>query len=273
MKFRCASFWIKISIVLLLLPVTLESQAQNNNSLNVNKLNGQEKIIATSLVEKQIEYIQKLYYGEVEAPKELINGKEYESYYTRSQSKPLLYPDKQRSAVIYTHSRRYSNLTLQYDTFLDEVVYTDTSRTLNYTFPQIALNKDIIEGFKLYFVNDSSTFRYFRPPDCSLLNLKEGFYEIAYEKRSKYVIRHSSSFYVKEGRNEYKYTPENYFSVGGVFYRVKNKAGLLRLFGDKSDEIKKYLHSAHLRIRQADKNQFISILKYYDSLTSASKAE
>ena len=31
------------------------------------------------------------------------------------------------------------------------------------------------------------------------INLKEGFYEIAYEGTSKYIIKHESSFYVKEG--------------------------------------------------------------------------
>jgi len=50
-------------------------------------------------------------------------------------------------------------MTLQYDTFLDEVIYTDTSRTINYMFPQIALNKDIVEGFNLYLENDSLIFR------------------------------------------------------------------------------------------------------------------
>ena len=59
-------------------------------------------------------------------------------------------------------SRRYNNLILQYDTFLDEVVYTDTSRTMNYRFPEIALNKDIVEGFNLYFEDDSLHFQIFQ---------------------------------------------------------------------------------------------------------------
>lgn len=221
---------------------------------------------ANQLVEKQIKYIRNTYSTKVEAPNELINGKEYESYYTRSKSKPILYPDKKRTASVFTKTRRYNNLTLQYDTFLDEVIYTDISKTINFKFPQIALNKDIVEGFNLYFDDDSLIFKYLRKPECTKDELQEGFYEIAYSGKSKYFIRHSSSYYMREGMNEYKYAAENYMSVGGKFFRIKNKGNLLKLLGDRYTEMKKYLHSSQIRVRQADKNQFESILKYYDSL-------
>ena len=169
------------------------------------------------------------------------------------------FPRKKDCINFYT-SRKYTSLTLQYDTFLDEVIYTDTNRTFNYTFPQIALNKNIVDGFTLYFEDDSMHFKYLRLPQCSEVNLKEGFYETAYQGKSKYYIS-ISSFYVREGLNEYKYVPENFISVGEVFYRVKNKSGLLKLFGDKSGEMKKFLHLSRIRIRQADKNQYISIIE------------
>ena len=218
-----------------------------------------------------MEYIISDYSARVETPKEFINGKEYEPYYLRSKSKPVLLPDKERTATLFTKTRKYSNLSLQYDTFLDEVIYTDTSRTINFRFPQIALNKDIVEGFNLYFDRDSMVFKYFAAPECTKVNLTEGFYEIVYTGESKYIIRHISSFYVREGLNEYKYTPENYISVGDMYYRVKSKGSLLKLFGDKSGEMKKYLHMSRIRIKQADKNQIANILKFYDSLLTSGR--
>ena len=260
---------MKFLFQLLLLPVTFTSMGQKGNLLNVNSLNGSRGINIESFNDRQTEYIKRLYYARIEAPKELINGKEYEPYYTRSKIKPLLFPDKKRTATIFTTTRRYNNLTLDYDTFLDEVIFTDISRTINFRFPQIALNKDIVDGFNLYFEDDSLIFRYFRLPECAEKNLKEGFYEIAYQGKSQYVIKHKSSFYVREGLNAYKYSPENYFSVGDVFYQVRNKRSLLKLFGEKSGNVKRYLHVSRIRIRQADKYQFISVLKFYDSLTTA----
>lgn len=271
MKFRRIPFWINFLLPLFLLLVSFTSFGQNGNLLNINSLNSSGDQNINTLSERQIAYIKNLYSEKVDASKELINGKEYESYYSRSHSKPLLFPDKKRTATIFTHTRQYNNLTLQYDTFLDEVIYTDTSKTINYSFPQIALNNDILDGFNLYFEDDSLIFRYFRLPECAKDNLKEGFYEVAYQSKSKYVIQHVSSFYVREGLNEYKYVRENYISTGDVFYRVKNKKDFLKLFGEKSGEVKKYLHISGIRIRQADKNQFVSILKFYDSLQTLAR--
>ena len=219
-----------------------------------------------SLISRQTGFLRESYSEKNEAPEELINGTEYESYYTRSKAKPLLLPEKSRTASAITRTRRYNNLSLQYDTFLDEVIYTDTSKTINFRYPQIALNKNIIDGFNLYFADDSMKFRTFRQPQCSERNLKEGFYEVAYEGASQYLIKHESSFYEREGLVNYKYSPVNYISTGNAFYTVKNKKSLLRLMDEKSKEIKKFLHASGVRISQADKKQIVSVLKYYDSL-------
>jgi hypothetical protein len=239
------------------------SSGQNSRHLEINSSN--------NIIDRQMEYILSEYSARVETPKEFINGKEYEPYYLRSKSKPVLMHDIKRTATLFTKTRKYSNLSLQYDTFLDEVIYTDTSRTINFRFPQIALNKDIVEGFNLYFDTDSMIFKYFAAPECTKVDLAEGFYEIGYTGESKYVIRHTSSFYVREGLNEYKYTPENYISVGDKYFRIKSRGSLLKLFGDKSDEMKRYLHMSRIRIKQADKSQFTNILKFYDSLLTSGR--
>jgi hypothetical protein len=242
---------------------------QNGNLLKINSFNDSRNTDINSLVARQTDYIKRLYSEKVEAPKEIINGKEYEPYYLRSEVKPLLFPGKKRTASIFTKTRRYNNLTLQYDTFLDEVIYTDISRTINFRFPQIALNKDILDGFNLYFEDDSLKFRYFRLPECSEKNLKEGFYEVVCEGKSSYIIKHESSFYERKGLNNYKYSPKNFISTGGAFYKIKTRKNLQSLFGEKYPQIKAYLYSSGIRMRKADKDQILSIVKFYDSLTKS----
>jgi hypothetical protein len=271
MKFWCITYKVKLILPFLFLLLALRAPAQNGTFSNTNSGNTSGSSDLKSLTDSQIMYIKNSYSEIVEAPKELINGKEYESYYARSEFKPLLFINKKRTGTIFTHTRQYNNLTLQYDTFLDEVIYTDATRTINYSFPQIALNKDILDGFNLYFDDDSLIFKYFRLPECSKVNLKEGFYEVAYFGKSKYVIRHTSSFYVRDGLNEYKYDPENYISTGDSFFKIKNKRNFLKMFGAKSDEIKRYIHMSKIRIRQADKEQYVSILKFYDSLMTSTR--
>lgn len=266
MKFRSLTNIKKTCSHLLIILVSLPLSGQNDNLLKINSFNDFRNKDLTSLVASQTDYLYKLYSSKVEAPKEFINGKEYEAYYLRSEVKPLFPPVKKRTASVFTRTRRYNNLTLQYDTFLDEVIYTDISRTINFRFPQIALNNDILDGFNLYFEDDSLIFRYFRLPECSEKNLKEGFYEVVYEEKSSYIIKHESSFYERQGLNNYKYSPKNYISTGGVFYQIKTRKSLQPLFGEQYPQIKAYLHSSGIRMRKADKDQILSIIKFYDSL-------
>ena len=244
--------------------VVLILSAQNENLLKPNPSASYKNI--SSIIDLETINIHSLYSGRIEAPQELINGKEYEPYYTRSKFKPLLFADLSRNASIITGSRRYDNLTLQYDTFLDEVIYTDTSRTINYMFPQIALNKNIIDGFNLYFQNDSIIFKYFRLPELLDENLNEGFYEVVYEGNSRFIIKHESTFYVREGLDNYKYSPKKYISTGNEFRKIKNARDFIRLFGENSGDIKQYLQLTGIKIKKADKSQIIGVLKYYDSL-------
>jgi len=271
MKFFSIAFKTKSRVLLFLLLLTFPLQGQNSKLLNINSLNGSDNINTSTLIDRQIEYIKSSYAAKIEVPNELIDGKEYESYYRRSTSKPLLFPNKKRTATLFTRTRQYKNISLQYDTFHDDVIYTDESRTLNYRFPQIALNKDIADGFNLYFDDDSLVFRYFRLPECSKLNLNEGFYEIAYQGRTRFVIKHKSSFYQREGLNEYKYFREYYINTVDVFHKIKSKKSLLKLFGEKSGMMKKFLHESRFRMRQADRNQLIDILKHYDSTFISSR--
>lgn len=246
-------------------------KGQNGNILNTSSLNTFRNNRMQSISDQQETDLKKLYSSKVEAPKEFLNGKEYESYYSRVKAKPLLFYEKKRSASIITKTRQYNNLTLQYDTYLDEVIYSDTSRTLNFRYPEIALNKDIVDEFYLYFETDILHFVNYREPKASLLNLKEGFYELVYEGRSKFVIKHESKEYLREGRNNYKYYPGYYINTGEKFTTFKNRKTFLRLFGDKEEDVKRFVKTAEIKVGRADKFQIVSILKFYDSLTISGK--
>jgi len=270
MKIRSV-FTLAASVPLLFFLVTNPLKGQNGNLLNSRSLNnsGDNRLQSNSIQQKTD--IKKLYFSKVETPKEFLNGKEYESYYSRVKAKPLLFYEKKRTASIITKTRQYNNLTLQYDTYLDEVIYSDTSITLNFRFPQIALNKDIVDEFYLYFEDEILLFKNYREPEASLINLKQGFYELVYEDGCKFVIKHESKEYLREGRNNYKYSPKYFISTGKEFTTFKNKKTFLRLFGNKSEEVKRYIKTSGIKVGRADKSQIVSILKFYDSLALSGK--
>jgi hypothetical protein len=219
----------------------------------------------------QIEELSKLYYKFISTPKDIINGKECLPYSFRGKTTAYLFTRDKLNTTLIVNNRPYRNIRLQYDTFKDEIVYVDTSRIINFEFPRIALNKDIIEGFSFTWNGSFYNFRHLRFLENSDRKLNDGFYEVAYEGSATFIIRHTSSFYSKEGLSEYKYSPERYISVEGKYYRIKNKKDFLKLFTDRSLEIRDYLRKNGIKVRKATREQIVDALKIFDSQKNAGR--
>jgi len=210
--------------------------------------------------------IYRFYYSYVSSPYELINGKEYLPYFFHGKTQPLLFSGEPTDAVLMIRGRVYSNLKLQYDTYLDEVIYTDTSRMIDNVYPMIALNKDIVEGF--YFIQGGEIidFRNLKFPDSSDTQMVSGFYEIAFDGSLQFIIRHRSTQYNYNALNEYKYSPERYILAGGKYRLISNNRSFLQLFGESSGLIREYMKSRKINVRRADKNEIINIIRYFETI-------
>lgn len=211
------------------------------------------------------EQVKELYFKSVASPNEIINGKEYLSYFFRSKNTPLLFSNLAFYADLTINDRTYSNVKLQYDTFLDEVVYTDTSKIINFEFPRIALNKELVSGFRFRYDGEIYNFTNFSFPAGSKNSPGDGFYDLVYDGPSKFIVRHRSIQYVKDAVNEYKYSPVKYIYIDGTFRRFTNRKDFISLFGPGKEDILKYLHENKMKIRKAGKTEIVQLLKHYDS--------
>ncbi len=217
--------------------------------------------------------LYRFYFNSVAIPNELINGKEYLPYFFHGKTTPLLFSGEPVNAVLTIRGRVYTNLKLQYDTYLDEVIYTDTSRMIDNVYPMIALNKDIVEGFYFMPGGESIDFRNFKFPDSPDNKLESGFYEIAYDGPTQFIIRHRSTQYNYNALNEYKYSPARYVLSGSSYTLIKNNKSFLQLFGDSSGLIRHYLKSSGIKVRRADKQEITGVLKYFDSISQEQGAK
>lgn len=238
-------------LLFLVLSAAVKGQAPQNKAERSQDINLQKN------------HLYSLYYESVSVPNELINGKEYLPYFLHSTHNPMLFAGEMPSATLKINGREYRNTKLQYDTYLDEVVYTDTSRIVDDAYPCIALNKDIVDGFWVFFRGDSMIFRYLRFPGREMA---DGFFEIAYDGYTRFIIRHKSSQYVADAVNEYDYSPERYILVGGKFHEIRTSKAFLALCGERSGEVKAYMKRSKIKLRKADKNDMIKVVSYYDSL-------
>lgn len=224
--------------------------------LIASSLNLQAQKKSGDLADQQKATIKNIYSEEIEVPDEFINGKEYEPYYRTSVFKPLLLPEKKKSVTLFTATRQYDNLNLQYDTFLDELFYTDTSRMINSMFPLIALNKDVARGFNFYCSDDTLNFTYLD----STPGLEEGYYEVAYTGRFTYLVKHRSTFFTRDAVSNYRYSPVNLLSKGNGFVVIKTRRDLLKFLDDRSGKVKEYIHINRIKVRKSTKDQMIRML-------------
>jgi hypothetical protein len=253
---------IRNSFFIILLCCSLTVTSQHPVPFKMN--NGND--LYGAYEKKQIEDLHKLYSLRFESDYKLISGREYLPYYFRSKSKPILFINRRHSSSITINGRNFNDLNLDYDTFTDEVLYIDSTRTFIYTPLKIALNKDNVNGFELCFRSDTLSFRYFSKVADSGFDLDDGFYEVAYDGDCKFLIKHRSAVYENNGIKEYSYVPVGYVNAGNGFVKIKSKAQLCKLFGKKSDELKKYIKKSGINIRQANKSEMVSLLKFCDNL-------
>jgi hypothetical protein len=246
----------------LFLLISLEGSSQTSQML----IKADNSKIFVIIEKEQLKHLDSLYVDVTGCGRDFIDGRNYEQYFLRSEHKPVLYPDRKRTASLTYRGRVYENLVLEYDTYLDRAIYGIKSTTSNDIVRQVALNSDNISRFVLFFDNDTLTFRYISNKIYPSFNLDDGFYEVVYDGRVKYLVKHKSTRYMLHGIDEYSYEPAGYIMVGDGFVSITSRKQLVNLFGNRSKEIKQFIKEKRIRIRSADKHQIADILRFYESI-------
>lgn len=251
-------------LLIFLIPLPLSGQLLNwdlNTSGNSNGINRDRRIIVD-----KTDSLMKYYHDHIAFPKDFINGREYVPYFYRSETTPLLFSGEEMISTLIFDGRRYENISLLYDTYLDELIYIDTTRMVNFQYPRIILNKDLVDAATFFYNGEKMEFRHLRFRKDPGENLKDGFYEVVSAGSEKFIIRHRSAEYTRDAMNEYHYLPEKYFFIDGKYHNIKTMKDLLLLFGEKSKEMKDYIKSSGIKIHKANKWQMAEVLRQYEAL-------
>ena len=237
------------------LPVTAQDSSLLKQTASSEVSSNQMFAISTESTKKYISGITDF---------ELINGRDYFQYYYRSSLKPILFAEKESKASVTINGRKYENKRLFYDTYTDEVVFSDTENVYNLAKYYISLNRDNIDSFTFHFNNDTLIFSYYSSSDNSGFNLPDGFYEQAYSGESEYLVRHRSVVHKKNGIAQYFYSPAGYIRAEENFVKLRSSRQFARIFKGRGDEIRRILNQKGINIRRAGKNEIITVLKLID---------
>ena len=89
--------------------------------------------------------------------------------------------------------------------------------------------------------------------------------------KTKFLIKHRSKIYNKEGLDKYAYSPEKYIFKGESWVKLTSGKKFLQIFGEREKEINDLMARLKIKIPKATKSQIAEILKYYDSERNSSK--
>lgn len=215
------------------------------------------------------EYLTGVYLEKTGPERAFIDGRNYYPYHINARNSPLLRNDEPRSARLTINGRSYDNLDLSYDTYTDDLIYTDDSLIYDNRVRQVALNKHKISRFDLFFRDDTLCFRYLNREADSAFNLAEGYFEVALEGKVTYLIRHRSiatrvaPAFSAGSIWDYVYKPEHYIRTGNDFVRITSRRQFTGLFGEHSHDMNRYLQSRRIKVSRADKEQIIDVLRYF----------
>jgi hypothetical protein len=254
-----------LTVLHLLLAYCVSAQNSYSPSGAIDKTPGRE------LLNRQVDCLSRFYVQSVKNSYELVSGKEYLPNYFKSTEKPILFYGRKHKSSLVINGRRYENVWLEYDTFLDELLYSDSLNLIDNKVYRICMNKDPVNGFIFYYSEDTIEFRHLSNENDPAFNLHEGFFEVVYYGKSRYIIRHKSIFLVKEGIGEYTYEPEKYVMTEGEYTRVKTRREFLHLFGERAGEIRKYMRINGIHFRNSDKHEIAGVLCYYDNLSLSAR--
>ena len=257
---------LKILFFFLLIHLSIPHLAQQPEKEVVDSSPDESLFMLDSTAERQNRFIQDLYQNVLNQSNEILSGREYKIYFFPQVSSPLIPENPQPTGSIVIQEKKYENIMLLYDTYKDLVVYYDPINQINNSICPIVINKYLIDEFSLQLPSDHLRFKYLEFPDDLQGKLTSGFYEIVYDRCSKFFIKHTSSIVIEEGRFTYPYQTERYVVNGGNYHRIKGKKSLIRAFTDKSVEVKQYIRNSKIPVRSANKDQIENILKYYNSL-------
>jgi len=153
----------------------------------------------------------------------------------------------------------FDNLYLLYDINSDELLLRTES------YPVIIMNKEMVDSFSLVF-NNRNYHVINAGNDSGVLR---GYVNIIYDGHSTLYVKYKKNIQplAVDGRYDLFHPGHSvYLKKGSEIVPVAGKKELLNLLEDKKKEIRFYLKSNRLKLRQKDPETYIPVLRYYDSL-------
>jgi len=194
---------------------------------------------------------------------DVLSGREYELYYPVTSTTPLLPQKRYLNGSVTIEGIRHSPVIIQYDTYLDQLIYFDFRHQAGRSVVPVMLNKYRVDAFELVLPGGRMKFRNLTFPD-SVNSVGSGFFEVVYEGKTRYLIRYKSILAITGGNYIFTIRTRRYLENHHTVFLITGKKSLLKALADRKADIRKYIRQNRLHVRRAGKDEMRMLLRFYD---------
>lgn len=190
----------------------------------------------------------------------LYNGRVWRNLYSMVRDNQFLFSGEPLPGTVSINGQTFSNLTLKYDIYKDELL---TPIVLG---PLLQLNKEMVDSFSIFFQN--KTYRFTNLPQDSLKDFN-GYMNVLASGKASLFIRYKKeidNLAVDDKYDLFFQTQKIYVVKEGSVYTVANKRDLVTVLDERKDEIRSYIKMNRLRISKKDPENFIPVIRFYNSI-------
>ncbi len=191
----------------------------------------------------------------------LYNGTAYTRYWNGVRGFPFFLSESFQNGKLLYSGITYHNVALMYDISRDELVIPDFSKEVNI--------KLIPEKIALFSIG-SHEFVRLNGDSLSSGLLYPGFYEriyngtvIAYIKHEKKIERSARA---EDNFSQFTLYASYYLWKDGIFHPVEGEKGLISIFKDNRQEIRKFLGKKEINYKKDPRGTIVQVAAFYDGL-------
>jgi hypothetical protein len=245
----------RIEYILFLLCFTLSSQ----------QVCAQAMPDTSRLVSASVAVLEKQYAQAFASHPQLYNGPEYVDYAKRYHARighQYFLTDEKQPGSVYYNNHYFSDLQLNYDVVLDQLVIQHVTSPLLLRF----LDKDV-----RYFTINQHRFVRIEADSVAPAAFRTGYYEVLVDSTvqllAKRAKRRQEKLNQRQVDIEFTSTDRLFLKKKGIYYPISSKGSVTRLFADHDKEIQKYIQDNKLRFKKATREaDIVQLTRYYAGL-------
>ena len=190
----------------------------------------------------------------------LYNGRAWRNLHYKIQGDQFLFNSGFIPGSVTMRGRTFEGQSVRYDCYDDELLLLTGKGII------LQLNKELIDGFTLEYDKRIFRFRNFKNDSDRSLT---GFVNVLSEGAASLYVKYSKEVLILAVENKFDLFTDNiriYLEKDGIITRVSNKGDLLRLLGDRKQQVRDYIKSNRIRFSKKDPETIRPVIEYYNSL-------